>query len=126
MEGRSEVCEERAGVMGRQRAGQAKSRPGPGSSPATACGCPRHQEEGWESSRGAERHREARFLPAQPSLYFSRLGQSKGERVYQSCFSRHHPVASRPQSCVAGPPAGAGHHCSPVQSCPQSPGVPPT
>lgn len=91
MEGRSEVCEERAGVMGRQRAGQAKSRPGPGSSPATACGCPQHQEEGWESSRGAERHREAHFLPAQPSLYFSRLGQSKGERVLSVLFQPASP-----------------------------------
>lgn len=64
-------------------------------------------------------------LPSLPCI--SPDSDNQRERgCYQSCFSRHHPVASRPQSCVAGPPAGAGHHCSPVQSCPQSPGVPPT
>lgn len=33
---------------------------------------------------------------------------------------------SRPQSCVAGPPGGAGHHCSPAQNHPWEPWCSPT
>lgn len=79
---------------------------------------------GWESSQGDWRHARnpSALLLSLQTLTIKR-GERSCSRFFGSHSSQYHQGGwiPRPQSCVAGPPGGAGHYCSPAQSQPQEP-----